>query len=104
MGGNFHLKLNIVSRPIVNKYREGKVKRTLKRELKVPEIAGGEAIETSELSKTVWRLLDSGLYSAQALQVVLKAMLWMFLALRVSISSDWGKIPGVRALRHLTSR
>ena len=38
-GGNFLLKLNTVSRPIANKYREGKVKRTLKRELKVPEIA-----------------------------------------------------------------
>ena len=49
MGGNFHLKLNIVSRPIVNKYREGKVKRTLKRELKVPEIAGREANRTSFL-------------------------------------------------------
>ena len=47
MGGNFHLKLNIDSRPIANKYREGKVKRTLKRELKVPEIAEREAIETS---------------------------------------------------------
>ena len=43
MGGKFHLKLNIVSRPIANKYHEGKVKRTLKRELKVPEIAEGEA-------------------------------------------------------------
>ena len=39
MGGNFLLKLNIDSRPIAKKYREGKVKRTLKRELKVPEIA-----------------------------------------------------------------
>ena len=39
LGGNFLLKLNTVSRPIANKYREGKVKRTLKRELKVPEIA-----------------------------------------------------------------
>ena len=39
MGGNFHLKLNIDPRPIANKYREGKVKRTLERELKVPEIA-----------------------------------------------------------------
>ena len=38
-GGNFLLKLNIVLRPIANKYREGKVKRTLERELKVPEIA-----------------------------------------------------------------
>ena len=47
MGGNFHLKLNTDSRPIANKYREGKVKRTLKRELKVPEIAKKEANETS---------------------------------------------------------
>ena len=47
MGGKFHLKLNIGSRPIANKYREGKVKRTLKRELKVREIAKWEANETS---------------------------------------------------------
>ncbi len=33
MGGKFHLKLNIGERPIAHKYREGKVKRTLKREL-----------------------------------------------------------------------
>ena len=50
MGGNLLLKLNIDSRPIANKYREGKVKRTLKRELKVPEIAKREANETSFLS------------------------------------------------------
>ena len=31
---NFMLKLNIDMRPIANKYREGKMKRTLKRELK----------------------------------------------------------------------
>ena len=49
MGGNFLLKLNIGSRPIAKKYREGKVKRTLKRELKVPEIAKNEANETSFL-------------------------------------------------------
>ena len=47
-GGKFHLKLNIASRPIANKYHEGKVKRTLRRELKVPEIAEGEANGTSE--------------------------------------------------------
>ena len=29
----FHLKLNMFSRPIANKYHEGKVKRTLKRVL-----------------------------------------------------------------------
>ena len=43
MGGKFHLQLNIDSRPIVNKYHEGKMKRTLKRELKVREIMQSEA-------------------------------------------------------------
>ena len=47
MGGNFLLKLNIGPRPIANKYREGKMKRTLERELKVPEIARREANGTS---------------------------------------------------------
>ena len=47
MGGRFHLKLNIGSRPIANKYHEGKMKRTLERELKVPEIAEREANGTS---------------------------------------------------------
>ena len=39
MGGNFLLKLNIDPRPIANKYREGKVKRTLERGLKESESA-----------------------------------------------------------------
>ena len=43
MGGKFHPKLNMSTRPIANKYREGKVKRTLKRGLKVLEIVKGEA-------------------------------------------------------------
>jgi hypothetical protein len=47
MGGKFHLKLNIGKRPIANKYREGKMKRTLKRELKVREIVKREGLETS---------------------------------------------------------
>ena len=47
MGGKLHLKLNICLRPIANKYHEGKMKRTLKRELKVPEIAGREVSWTS---------------------------------------------------------
>jgi hypothetical protein len=50
MGGKFHLRLNIGKRPIANKYREGKMKRTLKRELKVREIVKREAIETSIFS------------------------------------------------------
>lgn len=52
VGGKFHLKLNNGLRPIANKYHEGKVKRTLKRELKVPEIAEREANGTSHLVKT----------------------------------------------------
>ena len=43
MGGKFHPKLNMNTRLIANKYREGKAKRTLKRELKVLEIVKGEA-------------------------------------------------------------
>ena len=55
MGGNLLLKLNIDSRPIANKYREGKVKRTLERELKVSEIAEREANETSLLRRDCCR-------------------------------------------------
>ena len=50
MGGKFHLKLNIGSRPIANKYHEGKVKRTLKRELKVLALAGRKADGISSAS------------------------------------------------------
>ena len=42
-GGKFHLQLHMSSRPIANKYHEGKVKSTLERELTVPELAEGEA-------------------------------------------------------------
>ena len=56
MGGNFPLKLNTDLRPIENKYREGKVKRTLERELKVPEIAKREANETSSIFGDCLRL------------------------------------------------
>jgi len=38
-GGKFHLKLNTDEKPIANKYREGTMKRSLKRELKRLEIA-----------------------------------------------------------------
>ena len=47
MGGKFHLKLHIRPKPIANKYHEGKMKRTLKRELKVPELAERKADGTS---------------------------------------------------------
>jgi len=47
MGGKFLLRLNNGERPIANKYREGKMKRTLKRELKLREIVERETIEVS---------------------------------------------------------
>ena len=42
--------------PIANKYHEGKMKRTLERELKVPEIAKREANETSSFLRDCCRL------------------------------------------------
>ena len=50
------------SKPIANKYHEGKMKRTLKRELKVPEIAEREANETSFLGEIVVRYVDGSLF------------------------------------------
>jgi len=44
MGRKFDLKLNNGKRPIANKYREGKMQRTLKRESKVLEIVEREAV------------------------------------------------------------
>ena len=52
MGDKFHPKLNIGRIPIANKYREGKMKRTLERELKVPEIAKREAVGRVALSNS----------------------------------------------------
>ena len=47
MGGKLHLKLNTGERPIANKYREGKMQSTLKRESKGLEIVNREAIVSS---------------------------------------------------------
>ena len=55
-GGSFLLKLNRGLRPIANKYREGKMKRTLERELKVPEIAKREANEASFSSRDCYMI------------------------------------------------
>ena len=53
MGGKFHLKLNTGTRPIANKYREGKMKSTLKRESKAREAVKMETIKVSSL--LVWQ-------------------------------------------------
>ncbi len=66
MGGIFHLRLNIGERPIANKYREGKMKSTLKRELKVREIAKRETFGTCDvLGKSASGQLDGALCRVQ---------------------------------------
>ena len=57
-GGKSHLKLNTGSSPIAHKYCEGKVKRTLERGLKVPEIAEREAC-VYQRGTVRWILCDS---------------------------------------------
>ena len=44
-GGKLHLKLNTGTRPIANKYREGKIKRTLKRVKKCLKLLKGKRME-----------------------------------------------------------
>ena len=87
MGGNFHLKLNNGLGPIGNKYHEGKVKRTLKRELKVPEIAEGEANGTSLHGEIVGRRLRGHASLAQAMECVSNIVCSMVLA--VEVIGDW---------------
>ena len=53
IGGRIHPKLNICLGPIVNKYHEGNVKRTLKRKLKVLDIAANKANGSEHFSKIV---------------------------------------------------
>ena len=48
-GGKLLLKLNMGTRPIANKYREGKMKSTLKRKLRVRETVSREAHRISNV-------------------------------------------------------
>ena len=57
MGDKFHLKLNTNEIPIAYKYREGKMKRTLKRELKGTEIAEREGDSLDGLAVLVLDLV-----------------------------------------------
>ena len=59
-GGKLLLKLNIGTRPIANKYREGKMKSTLKRKLIVRETVRREAHGISNaLSRFRWSVLST---------------------------------------------
>ena len=93
MGGKFHLKLNNGERPIANKYREGKMKRTLKRELKVLEIAKREALETSD---TFGQSLSAPLVGARTGQPCVRYRKggWRFMIARQSrsIRDSWEKV------------
>ncbi len=66
MGGKFHLKLNIGTRPIANKYCEGKMKSTLKRELRARETVKGEAIGASSVAGVISLRVGSPAYSRSA--------------------------------------
>ena len=70
MGGKFHLKLNMNLRPIANKYHEGKVKSTLKRELNVPEIVVNQAIGINVVKE-----LERNLVSLDPLKTTATAIL-----------------------------
>ena len=74
MGDKFHPKLNISRMPIANKYREGKMKRTLKRELKGPEIAKGEAVERNFQLKTSLYLCKGELQQWRSMSI----MIWLY--------------------------
>ena len=61
-GGIFHGRLNRGEKPIANKYCEGKLARTLEKELEEPEVVVLEAIDCSGdgfvvlLVTTLWLL------------------------------------------------
>ena len=74
-GGKFHRKLNISSSPIANKYHEGKVKSTLKRELNVPEIVVNQAIGINVVKE-----LESNLVSLDPLKTIETAGLVVYTA------------------------
>ena len=65
MGGKFHVKVNTSLRPLANKYLEGKMKRTLKRESKEFEFAEWKASKKPVSGKAVvfrrWLCLQSQL-------------------------------------------
>ena len=78
LGGKFHLKLNIGERPIANKYREGKMKSTLERELTVREIVGRETLEVRLACRSLLRFAGQHQFSGtdnRGLKVAVSAVL-----------------------------
>ena len=67
LGGIFRLKLNVFSSPIAYKYREGKMKSTLKREFNAPETAAVQALQTSLSLRLVGWLVSVGRFGVSRL-------------------------------------
>ena len=59
-GGMFHPRLNKGVRPIANKYREGKLKRTLERESKEPETLYRKGLLVRPNALSVMTRCDTG--------------------------------------------
>ena len=77
-GGKLHLRLNTCVSPIANKYREGKLKRTLKRELN----STWNRLEVNEWSRS-WCMEFSCLYFIRIwIQIFLKVPGFDFLLLQ----------------------
>ena len=67
--GKLHVRLNMTPRPIANKYREGKLKRTLKREFKSTSncvVVNGGVLEVGA-GGSGWRLGSWGVLDPQGL-------------------------------------
>ena len=79
MGGKLHLMLYMYSRPIVHKYHEGKMKRTLERELKVIELAEWEADGSSEAEQFFHILHIAGQLPCTWNQICAWCFLWCLL-------------------------
>jgi len=99
LGGEFLLKLNTGWSPIAYKYCEGKLQRTLERELKVPETVNGEGFERAAPSvcSSVGfcdnagrnRSLGSGLLVALWLLVVYSGMVVRLGVTAARLPANW---------------
>ena len=74
LGGKFYLKPNIYLKPISKKYHEGTMKRTLERELKVPELVEMKADGTSFES---WDCRVLCICSTSTMKMLRRFLIWL---------------------------
>ena len=76
-GGIFHERLNRGEKPIANKYCEGKLARTLEKELEEPEVVLVEAIDCRTSWQVLWCMVSvMAVCVAQCLLVAVMDRLW----------------------------